>query len=164
MLNLVLSPSRLLLAMQYLLHGLALLAIFISSLVLHWKLVAAVLTFASAGQAIRHAKLKSPKSVLCLEIEYDRSPGGHRQGGKMLDDSCIIVVFPDRRLPVSMTWCYCLAWVQVLAFKHQRRTYIAVVLPDSIGSPQRRELRAYLRSSSCLRDSGRCKDSISGNL
>jgi hypothetical protein len=166
MLTIILSPSRILLALQCLLHAIALVAVQISSLELRWQLIVTLLILSSAWQAIRQANLKSASSVLSIEIEMEEEIEGHWQKDRQYaeeQESCIIAVFPERRLPARLVWFYCLTWIQLLAFKHRFTTYIAVVLPDSVDKLQRRELRAYLRSSSCLRGLSRRKNSVPGN-
>jgi len=149
---LTLSPSRLLLVAQCLLHLLALLAALISTLGLHWQIVTVFLLMASLWQATNRTSLKSVNSIQAIEIDSEPS---RKTDGE--EQAIFVIVLPaikskiSRRLPVNLIWFYCLAWIQLLAFRHQSAIYIAVIMPDSVDDSQRRELRAYLRSSACQR-------------
>lgn len=167
-----LLPSRALLLLQCVLHTLAILAVLASSMNLLWQCLACIFTLVSQINALFSMRLMTPGCVQAFEIEYwgkyygqqdeqDKQNGDHRVGPQGMANS-IIAVPPDRRLPARLIWFYCLAWLQLIVFQHQQKHYIAVVFPDSANPAQRRQLRAYLRSSACFNALIRGKNGVSG--
>lgn len=173
MLTVTLSPSRALLVLQCMLHMLAALAVLTSSMNLLWQCLAYIFTLASLINALFSVRFMTSVCVQAFEIEsLDKYSGqldepctqdGHQSEGSQGVVDTTIAVPPDRRLPARLIWFYCLAWLQLIVFQHQQKQYIAVVFPDSAKPMQRRQLRAYLRSSACFNALVRAKNGVSGN-
>lgn len=172
MLTVTLSPSRALLVLQCMLHTLAAMAVLASSISLLWQCLACIFTLSSLINALFSVRLMTPGCVQALEIEsvgkyfrHQDEPGklvGYQSEGFQGLVDTTIAVPPERRLPARLIWFYCLAWLQLIAFQHQQKHYIAVVFPDSATPAQRRQLRAYLRSSECFNALIRGKNGVSG--
>jgi hypothetical protein len=179
MLTVNLSPSRALLMLQCMLHTLAAMAVLVSSMSLLWKILACIFTLTSLINALFSGRLMTPCCVQSFEIEFLGKYSGqqndqdlqYEQGKQHVHSSedfqgaanSTIAVPPDRRLPARLSWFYCLAWLQLIVFQHQQKHYIAVVFPDSAKPAQRRQLRAYLRSSACFNALIRGKNGVFGN-
>lgn len=173
MLTVNLSPSRALLVLQCLLHTLAVMAVFASSMNLLWQFLACSFTLVSLINALFSVRLMNPGCVQAFEIEClgkysgqhddQGKQDGHQSEGSQGVANPTIAVPPDRRLPATLIWFYCLAWLQLMVFQHQQKHYIAVVLPDSVNPEQRRQLRAYLRSSACFNALIRGKNGVSSD-
>jgi hypothetical protein len=173
MLTVTLSPSRALLVLQCMLHALAVMAVLASSISLLWQCLACIFTLTSLINALFSVRLMNPGCVQAFEIEslgkysgQQDEPGkqdGYQSEGSQGVADTTIAVPPDRRLPARLIWFYCLAWLQLIVFQHQQKHYIAVVFPDSAKPAQRRQLRAYLRSSEGFNALIRGKNGVSGN-
>jgi len=127
------QPSDSLFAMVCVLHLAAVLALHTSALPWYGLASVTMLLAIHATFMLRCVRLRSGRSIVVVDFD---------------ETDLLIELSNGRRIPVSVTDIYCIAWLQVIRFSRKTRQagvpFWLVVLPGSADADSCRQLRACL--------------------